>query len=63
MTQCSAAARRYAPLVGNSPSPWRSAFPALDAVVHGRRLAYLDSASTSLKPQPVIDAVVRVFTH
>jgi cysteine desulfurase/selenocysteine lyase len=32
-------------------------------MVHGRRLAYLDSASTSLKPQPVIDAVVRVFTH
>jgi cysteine desulfurase / selenocysteine lyase len=63
MTQCSAASRRYAPLVGNSPSPWRNAFPALDAKVHGRRLAYLDSASTALKPQPVIDAVVRVFTH
>src|SRR3954467_9455968 len=41
----------------------RREFPALDAAVHGRRLAYLDSASTSLKPRAVIDAVVRVFTH
>jgi cysteine desulfurase/selenocysteine lyase len=44
-------------------SPWRRDFPALETPVHGRRLAYLDSASTSLKPQAVIDAVVRVFTH
>jgi cysteine desulfurase/selenocysteine lyase len=42
---------------------WRREFPALDTAVHGRRLAYLDSASTSLKPRAVIDAVVRVFTH
>lgn len=42
---------------------WRHDFPALDAPVHGQRLAYLDSASTSLKPRAVIDAVVRVFTH
>ena len=41
----------------------RRDFPALDARVHGHRLAYLDSASTSLKPRAVIDAVVRVFTH
>ena len=37
----------------------RREFPALDAPVHGRRLAYLDSASTSLKPRAVIDAVRR----
>jgi cysteine desulfurase/selenocysteine lyase len=42
---------------------WRREFPALEVAVHGRRLAYLDSASTSLKPRAVIDAVVRVFTH
>jgi len=46
-----------------APSPWRNDFPALDALVHGKRLAYLDSASTSLKPRAVIDAVVRVFTE
>lgn len=40
----------------------RHDFPALAVPVHGRRLAYLDSASTTLKPQVVIDAVVRVFT-
>ena len=44
-------------------SAWRRDFPALDVPVHGRRLAYLDSASTALKPRAVIDAVVRVFTH
>jgi cysteine desulfurase/selenocysteine lyase len=49
--------------VGPDPAAWRRDFPALDAQVHGRRLAYLDSASTSLKPRAVIDAVVRVFTH
>jgi cysteine desulfurase/selenocysteine lyase len=53
----------YALGVGLDPAAWRRDFPALDVPVHGRRLAYLDSASTSLKPQAVIDAVVRVFTH
>jgi cysteine desulfurase / selenocysteine lyase len=42
---------------------WRSAFPALLLRPHGQRLAYLDSASTSLKPQAVIDAVVGSFTR
>jgi cysteine desulfurase/selenocysteine lyase len=41
----------------------RREFPALDTKVHGHRLAYLDSASTSLKPRAVIEAAVRVFTH
>lgn len=42
----------------------RHDFPALALPVHGdRRLAYLDSASTTLKPQAVIDAVVGVFTR
>jgi cysteine desulfurase/selenocysteine lyase len=45
------------------PAAWRREFPALDGRVHGRPLAYLDSASTSLKPRAVIDAVVGVFTH
>jgi cysteine desulfurase/selenocysteine lyase len=49
--------------VGTDPAAWRREFPALDAQVHGHRLAYLDSASTSLKPRAVIDAVVRVFTE
>jgi len=45
------------------PAAWRREFPALDTPVHGQRLVYLDSASTSLKPRAVIDAVLRVFTH
>ena len=39
---------------------WRREFPALDQRPHGQRLAYLDSASTTLKPQVVIDAVADV---
>jgi len=49
--------------VPSDPAAWRRDFPALDVRVHGHRLAYLDSASTSLKPTAVIEAVVRVFTH
>jgi cysteine desulfurase/selenocysteine lyase len=42
---------------------WRSDFPAIDQEVHGRPLVYLDSASTSLKPRAVIDAVVQVLAR
>ena len=41
----------------------RRDFPALAVKVNGRRLAYLDSAATALRPQAVIDAVTRVSTH
>ena len=37
----------------------RHDFPALATRVHGKRLAYLDSAATALRPQVVIDAMVR----
>lgn len=40
----------------------RSDFPLLKRVVDGERLVYLDSAATTLKPQSVIDAVVRYYT-
>ena len=39
------------------PVAIRSDFPIFDRDFGGRRLAYLDSASTSLKPRVVIDAV------
>ena len=40
-------------------------FPILDRQVHGRRLVYLDSASSSQKPAAVIDAMSRYYetTH
>jgi cysteine desulfurase/selenocysteine lyase len=41
----------------------REDFPALAQTVHGRPLVYLDSAASSLTPQPVIDAVDRVYTR
>jgi cysteine desulfurase/selenocysteine lyase len=41
----------------------RSDFPILQRVVDGRPLTYFDSAATSLKPKPVIDAVFNYYTH
>ena len=41
----------------------RADFPALAQEVHGHPLVYLDSAATALKPQSVIDAVVRIYAH
>ncbi len=36
-------------------------FPILKRQVHGRRLVYLDSASSSQKPVPVLDAMERAY--
>ena len=41
----------------------RKDFPALAQRVHGKRLAYLDTAATALKPQAVIDAVVSAYAE
>ena len=40
-------------------------FPILDRLVHGRRLVYLDSASSSQKPTPVLEAMTTYYetTH
>ena len=41
----------------------RADFPILERKIEGDRIVYLDSAATSLKPQPVIDAVTRFYTE
>jgi hypothetical protein len=41
----------------SSPESWRAMFPALKQEINGKPLAYLDTAATSLRPQPVIDAI------
>jgi len=41
----------------------RRDFPILRSRVHGKPLVYLDNAATSQKPQAVIDAVLRYYTH
>ena len=46
----------------NAPAPFdpeviRKDFPIFEREFHGRRLAYLDSAATALKPRQVSDAV------
>ena len=38
-------------------------FPILEREVHGVRLVYLDSANTSQKPRPVLDAIERYYEH
>lgn len=40
----------------------RNQFPALGQKVHGKRLAYLDSAATTLKPQAVIDRITQFYS-
>ena len=39
----------------------RADFPIMCRQVHGRRMVYLDSAATSHKPKPVIDAVTDYY--
>jgi cysteine desulfurase/selenocysteine lyase len=41
----------------------RREFPILAQRVHGKPLAYLDSAATSQKPQSVVDAMSRYYLH
>ena len=40
-------------------------FPILERTVHGKRLVYLDSASSAQKPWPVLEAMQRYYetTH
>lgn len=41
----------------------RRDFPILERVINGCPLVYLDNAATSLKPQPVIDALVNYYSN
>jgi cysteine desulfurase/selenocysteine lyase len=41
----------------------RADFPILSQEVRGRPLVYLDSAASAQKPQAVIDAISRFYTH
>ena len=39
----------------------RAEFPVLNRLIHGKKLVYLDSAATTLKPNRVIEAVTRYY--
>jgi cysteine desulfurase/selenocysteine lyase len=41
----------------------RKDFPILHQMVHGKPLIFLDSAASAQKPQAVIDAVSRMYSH
>src|SRR5262245_53244668 len=41
----------------------RADFPLLSRRIEDRRVVYLDSAATTLKPKAVIDAVMRFYEH
>lgn len=48
--------------MAEKPVPsWRNDFPALTQEVHGRPIAYLDSAASALKPRAVIDTMTDVM--
>jgi cysteine desulfurase / selenocysteine lyase len=47
----------------SAPDAWRTAFPALRQRINNRPLAYLDTAATALRPQPVIDALSSFYAH
>lgn len=42
-------------------NPYRKDFPVIDQVIKGKRLAYLDSAATTLKPLSVIDELDKYY--
>jgi cysteine desulfurase/selenocysteine lyase len=42
-------------------NPYRKDFPVADQIINGKRLAYLDSAATTLKPLSVIDEMDKYY--
>ena len=38
-------------------------FPILNELVHGQKLVYLDNAATTQKPQLLIDAIAKAYSH
>lgn len=44
-------------------NPYRKDFPVLDQIIQGKRLAYLDSAATTLKPLSVVEEMDRYYRH
>jgi cysteine desulfurase/selenocysteine lyase len=42
-------------------NPFRKDFPVAEQIINGKRLAYLDSAATTLKPTEVIDEMDRYY--
>src|SRR5688500_15074134 len=51
------------PFNQGSPEVWRAAFPALRQEINGKPLTYLDSAATTLRPQPMIDALSAFYAR
>ena len=56
-------ARNSAPAPAFDVQAMRGQFPALQQVVHGRPLVYLDNAATTQKPRAVLDATHRAYTE
>ena len=44
-------------------NPLRKDFPVINQVIQGKRLSYLDSAATTLKPLIVIDEIDKYYRH
>lgn len=55
--------RAVAPVADFDVEAVRRDFPILHQLVHGRPLAYLDSAASAQRPTPVIEAVAEYYRH
>ncbi len=44
-------------------NPYRKDFPVLNQLIQGKRLAYLDSGATTLKPLSVVEEMDRYYRH
>ena len=63
LTQSNVAGRAELKAARSDSNPWRNDFPALNQVVNGKPLIYLDSAATTQRPTAVIDAIQEFYRH
>lgn len=50
-------------MVEITDNPWRADFPALSQTMHGKPLAFLDTAASAQKPQVVLDAIQSAYEY
>lgn len=49
--------------INRTPADWRSDFPGLLRIVHGKPLVYFDSAATAQRPRQVLEVMDDFYVH